>query len=741
MTEASFQNGKRRRLQGSCDSCRKRKGDSQEMPGRRCSNCIASYSECIHSRGKPGGEALASNSSTGSTETPTAKDYIASILSTTIVYVPSHDPNVNHRILVEVAQYARSLEERLATIQLSQTTSPNDDSPSTPEGVTSATTGKYPQIGDLTKGRVTSISTTMDTFYMDRFYGRSSGVQFTKAAISHIRGNPSSVLGIRRPEFWDIQPWHKLTIEAPRQIFPPDDLLESLTKIYFEQINPILNILHFPSFQQSLLNGLHLQSPEFGSIVLVVCALASRHSEDPRIFIEGAPEHSCGWKWFQQVRPLCREFSWGTSLYQLQLICLSTIYTSGMAVQEESWILVGHGIRLAQCAGAHHRAGYKKMETLTAELYRRVFWVLAVADTIMGSFNGRPIITKLSDFDIELPLACDEEYWGTPNAMQPEGKPSTSAYMTVYLQLMLIFGRIQRAVEKRIPEEIVELEYSSYYHAQILIHRPFIPALGEEKLPNMTHFPSLAICANAARSCGHVLDVQARRGRGLLHQPSLMTALFDSAVVLLINVWAVVGGRKSRTPDYYTKATADAQNCMRVMRLYERRWRKAGRDCDIISAMLNIGKQSLKRPRETEEIAVSPNVADASPNLPRGFTTPDSSAQQMQALNRPIPETDYLLSLPLLSEELGRLPVYNSFGYQPTLQLNELPYPAQSYPDPLIEPEQVLLDSIFPTDQDGIIPSGGENISFNIPVGDSWQDWSTYLEGLDGLNQRSFSGT
>ena len=37
-----------------------------------------------------------------------------------------------------------------------------------------------------------------------------------------------------------------------------------------------------------------------------------------------------------------------------------------------------------------------------------------------------------------------------------------------------------------------------------------------------TQFPSLAICANAARSCGHVLDVQARRGRGLLHYPSLM---------------------------------------------------------------------------------------------------------------------------------------------------------------------------------------------------------------------------
>ena len=100
--------------------------------------------------------------------------------------------------------------------------------------------------------------------------------------------------------------------------------------------------------------------------------------------------------------------------------------------------------------------------------------------------------------------------------------------------------------------------------------------------------------------------------------------------------------------------------------------------------MLNIGKQSLKRRREVEEVPPAPNVPDSSLNLPEGLT-PESSAQQMQALNRPISETDYLLSLPLLSEELGRLPIYNSFGYQPTFQPNELSYLAQSYSGPALE--------------------------------------------------------
>ncbi|KAJ7239801.1 fungal-specific transcription factor domain-containing protein [Mycena haematopus] len=760
MGYTSVQNGKRRRLQGSCDSCRKRKGNSAEMPGNRCTNCITSYTECIHSRGRSeGGEASASPS----TEAPTAQDLVATILSTTTVYVPSHDPNISHRILVEVAQYARSLEERLAAVQLAPITSLNQSSnndlpsPGTSDDRTSTTTEEYPQIRNLPRG----LAVPGFMAASDRFYGLSSNVEFTKAAMKHMRGNLSNVIGLQRPEFWTLQPWQKFTIETPRQIFPPDDLLESLTNIYFEQINPILNILHFRSFQQSVLDGLHLRDREFGAVVLAVCALASRHSDDSRVLIDGANEHSCGWKWFQQVRPLRGAFSWGTSLYCLQLICLSAIYTSGMAIPEEGWILAGLGVRLAQCAGTHHRGRYHKMEPLTAELYRRVFWILVVADIIMSALNGRPSITTPDDFDVELPLGCDEEYWGTPNAVQHEGKPSTGAYMPVYLRLILIFGRIQRAVDPlngqmHVHEKIVELDselnqwldtipeylkwdphqqnqvifgyqYSTYYHAQILIHRPFIPAPGkEESLSNMTHFPSLAICANAARSCGHVLDVQARRGRGLLHYPSLMTALFDSAVVLLINVWAVVGGRKSRTSDDFNRATADTQNCMRVLRLYERRWRAAGRDCDIISAMLNIGKQSLKRPREVTEIAPSPDVLDVSFNLPEGLT-PRSSTQQMQALNRSKQETYNLLSLPLFTEELGRLPVYDSFGYQPTFQLNEFYYPPPSYPDPardLIEPE--LLFGFGPTlgnsPSCGISTCANSRVRIIFPCSTGWYD-------------------
>lgn len=58
----------------------------------------------------------------------------------------------------------------------------------------------------------------------------------------------------------------------------------------------------------------------------------------------------------------------------------------GTPDSEENWILGSIGLRFAQGAGAHHRNGYRNMEPLKAELYKRVFWVLFIADTAMSSY-------------------------------------------------------------------------------------------------------------------------------------------------------------------------------------------------------------------------------------------------------------------------------------------------------------------------------------------------------------------
>ncbi|KAJ7760114.1 fungal-specific transcription factor domain-containing protein [Mycena maculata] len=786
--EDPVQNVKRKRLRGACDICRKKKVrcDSAEMPGKRCTNCITFKTECTHAR-------LNIEETPPAAESLTGREHVAKILSTSTVYIPSNDPEVSHQILVEVAQYARSLEEQLFAVQgsLPSTTSPQ---------ARPSTDGCLILVGADTAEDAFQDASLQDVlpnlisgpWKPARFFGKSSSVHFAKAAINYMHGDAAFVAGLQRPEFWTPQPWENFLGEPPKRSFPEDDLLNTLVKIYFEQINPILGILHSASFYQSLADGRHSSDPHFGAVVLVVCSMASRYSDDPRVFLPGSDlERSSGWKWFRQIQPLRTSLSTRPSLPQLQLICLSVLYMSGSSFPEESWIMAGLGIRFAQGAGAHLRSGYKHMKPLDAELYKRVFWILLVTDTIASSFKGRPSMTRISDLDLDLPVDCEDEYWGIPAALQPPGNASISAWLAPFLKLMIILNHIQEAIYPAngrmcsqnvimeldselnnwvdsVPEHLrwdprqenqILLDqstalYAVYYHAQILLHRSFIPAPGTQSVSD-TGFPSLAICANAARSCGHILDVQARRGRGVLHHPHVITALFDSAVVLLINVWAL-GDGKVRTPQDFNRATADAQNCVRVLRFYERRWRVAGRRCDIISAMLNMGKYkagspspSLKRGRDSQDISPSSEVFLEPPEgRPVAGSSRASKAHQRRSLESSMQEPSPLFSLPLHTEELGRLPIYDSFDYAFTFQSNDIPYQPQSHlnlpyggagpidPQLLYGLDASLIGSTF--QQGGLGTVDGEQPgSFDILSGDDWGDWNTYLTGLN-LNQGNF---
>lgn len=68
------------------------------------------------------------------------------------------------------------------------------------------------------------------------------------------------------------------------------------------------------------------------------------------------------------------------------------------------------------------------------------------------------------------------------------------------------------------------LLYATYYHLQILIHRPFIPSLRDPS--PLLSFPSLAICTNAARSCSHVVDIQKRKSQRPM--PQLHVSVFST---------------------------------------------------------------------------------------------------------------------------------------------------------------------------------------------------------------------
>lgn len=129
--------------------------------------------------------------------------------------------------------------------------------------------------------------------------------------------------------------------EKPHQEFPPNDLLSSLIDLYFENVNNYYPLLHRPTFLLDMKNGLHFSHEAFGSIVLLVCAIGSKFSDDRRVILEGTDSlHSCGWKYFMQVQSIHRTVLSPPNLYDLQHCFVSFIFVYIVRKLSNGWLFV-----------------------------------------------------------------------------------------------------------------------------------------------------------------------------------------------------------------------------------------------------------------------------------------------------------------------------------------------------------------------------------------------------------------
>ncbi|KAJ6625842.1 fungal-specific transcription factor domain-containing protein [Mycena sp. CBHHK59/15] len=469
-----------------------------------------------------------------------------------------------------------------------------------------------------------------------RFFGKSSGIQFVQTALnfkSHFTGNITRpILTEKRPTFWEPVQWLLPSPddeENPQYTFPDPDLLVSLVELYFTEANCFYPVLHRPTFERKLADKLHLRDHRFASTVLMVCSLGARHSDDPRVFLDGQTTcHSAGWKYHNQVAVIPKHLIYKPTLYELQTIALSSIFL--LAVSPVSWNQIGFGLRRAQDVGAHRRRNQPR-PTAENEQWKRVFWVLLCLDWLTGTATGRPMAMHDGDFDQDSPLECDDEYWDLPepnNFKQPKDKPSVISYFVCFAKLLEIQASVTNTIySPRRPKDLsgrplppndaqniiafdsalnswlLEIPdhlrwdperkdklyflqsatlYAGYYHVQIMVHRPYIPAPLETARPGA--LPSLAICTNAARSCARIIHAQDKLG--IPPNPNMLPATFTSALVLLMNTWS---GKRSGFAYNPGKEMEDVNRCMKMLAAGEKRYLAAGRFNDILVRLISAG--------------------------------------------------------------------------------------------------------------------------------------------------------
>ncbi|KAJ7090828.1 hypothetical protein B0H15DRAFT_930305 [Mycena belliarum] len=636
----------KQRLRGACDICRRQKVrcDSARMPGQKCTNCLAFNSECTHDssqykekkdlrrkrtanlRPEPVGEQVFAGDSTK------IKNIVNRLLSQPSSFKPPKDYDTLFQLLLEVARYARTLEEESESSRRSQASS--SSSPTAAEG----------ELESVVTPNIVEI------------------VVDSQVAAPEDGASCRSIPRSTRPEFWLPDAWEANPEPPATTTFPPDDLLWDLVEIYFTEVNIFWCILNRPCFEKAILDGLHQRDPQFGAVVLAVCALGSKTSPDERVLLNGA-ELSAGYKWFNQIRrPLEDPEVKITSLHDVQVCCLYILFYQGSLDYESYWFLSRNGLLQAQdVASRQDPHGPPEIRYQTA----RCISFLAMSDAICSAFFGKPRVAHSFDF----PIPGDSEY--------REDTEKQADYVVAYTRLIGIVslswldkgpiadysGRTRMDAEtlaaldtrlnkwaEEIPEHLLwnpymkndiffdqsAALYAAFYHIQIVVHRTRPTTQGTS-----FSLKSLAVCANAARSCSQVVDAKSRRGTLTSGHP--LKAAFESAVVLLLNISS---GTRCGLSINTVGELVDVYKCMTLLRQSERRWKNAGRYYDSLCELL--ANRNLPLPSPVSSDLPSTEWTRTAP-LPAETPAP-----------RLIPEQ--LSYLPMAVEDLGQLPIYESLN-------------------------------------------------------------------------------
>ncbi|KAJ3710220.1 fungal-specific transcription factor domain-containing protein [Lentinula raphanica] len=811
---------KKPRLPNACTHCRSKKikCDSAIMPNNICSNCIAYDIECTREPMKKRRPRIGPSPRSIHTT-------VDAILSTRRRFEVPKDPAIVKGILVDLANYVRVLEEDIARLrqELGQKSPSAQDDSSLVLSQPHSQRETFQSVHDLSDADdpVDELTRDFKVFgYYDnsiRHYGATSTRHFIESALDVKKEYTSDArlvdihTSFKRREFWSIQPWQKIKSDNPPPFeFPPGDLMTELIELYFTQSNPYLPILYRPSFLQSMSEGVHLRDRYFGALVLAVCALGARFSDDPRVLEDyTTSKHSSGWKWIHQIPPMKQSFDEPPSLHEVQFYTVYIMFMSSTTTPEACWVIISTGIRLLQDVGAHRRQVTNTKPSVETESWKRVFWLLYSVDILTSTLLGRPRAMSQNDCDADLPIDCDDDCWEQPDPhlvfQQPTGKPSSMAYWICFLKLMNIadlmlhtihsvkqsdiwsaaFGLSKQERNEKIISEIDSLLnkwvdeipyhlkwdpdredilhfdqsvllYTTYYAIQILAHRPFIPGSGEN---SQSSIPSLAICANAARFCIHIVQVQQQRKTGVFFVPSVMFSLFNAAIVLLVNTW--MGKQLMGAALNISKDLAEVHWVISTLHLYEDRWDQAGRLADVLDEVVSIShfdypsgqpeqSSSRKRLRVEENPDNFLSFGASTPALNEGssgITTTTPSVSVDGGSNHPMGlETLGGLQHPLNTNKLRTFPVYEPLqdwsvyqdAHDPTsswAMTNDNPL------GPYATASQSAMD--FTEGSPGMSGPyeqslGGETYNYNPTQIDS-EEWASYMAAIDEILQAANS--
>ncbi|KAJ7175362.1 fungal-specific transcription factor domain-containing protein [Mycena filopes] len=698
---------RQRRLERSCDVCRRRKGDAVDMAN--CSNCLTLGVSCTYimpSRTRGPKNAVVEELKR---ENALLKAQLRNLSICSLCAQPLHSRGD-----------ASSSQFVFQHDVLKHDVSDSDESPPV-EDLTDALASRFRQ------------------FSLKNYFNSTGSFEVATGAMAmkEMYTGRTMSLQTRRDLYWDLLPWEKerytpaLDEGSCPYDYPDSHLIHSLVELYFAIVHPTVPILHRPSFEKSVAEGLHWSDREFGGLLLSVLAVASRYSDDPRVFVGVDAGLSSGWKFANQVQIAQDLFE--PTISEVQMYFLMSLYALGTSFPQVAGIYLSLGIHFLQLRREYRQKREGRELNFEDELGKRVFWCYVVLDRIICVFHGRPTTLHIEHYDVDFPLEVDDEYWDR-GFVQPLGSPPLASYFICHSRLCEILGDAMRRLygskktkaalgwsgEQWEQRTIAELDsainnfvdsipphlrwnsddppegaffdqsatlHITYHLVQITVHRPFI----HRSSPLAA--PSLSICTRAARTIIQTADIWL----GRLHRiplPIIIDTVFLSGLILVLSAFATK--RAGRSMDM-NKDLAQVETALKILSISETRWQPAGRRFELLRDLRSLDPAKLM-PNSDPLLTC---FDDGRPQTEGPAALADGFSPQRQ---QPFPSAGDLAA--------------QSSGSMPGVSI-----------------EQLLADTVSADTMDGILDDELMSMWMNIPADvTNVEHWDAYIGNRNGVD-------
>lgn len=127
---------------------------------------------------------------------------------------------------------------------------------------------------------------------------------------------------------------------------------------------------------------------------------------------------------------------------------LLVVYHLRTASSHGMWYMIGLAMRTAIDLGLHRKANETNMDPFTAQMRRRLFWVVYYLERVVSMSLGRPFSISDRHIDLDLPLDIDDDIQD-PTLLTAPQDPNRTTNLTfaIYLfKLRRIDSRIQHKI-------------------------------------------------------------------------------------------------------------------------------------------------------------------------------------------------------------------------------------------------------------------------------------------------------